>query len=212
MITTSSRLVLCVVVAVASIATAADDQASPFTVTRLTDNVLVFTENSPWRCNHVVMTTDRGLVLVDPGGSPVVARLLRQAIAEELGHREIAYVVNHHHHWGHSWGNIAFPEALVIGHEDSVAIMEATAPFVDPRLASVRQQLEHAQQALAELDEGSAEAALERQRRDQAEWLITGLTEPGFEGTTMGTQPELSSLTFQLVSTAMISCTKLKDN
>ena len=104
-----------------------------------------------------------------------------QAIAREFGQRNIAYVVNHHHHWGHSWGNVAFPEALVIGHEDSVAVMEATAPFVEPRLARFRAQREEAQAELAEVDAGSSEAAGARQRIEQAEWILTGLTEPGFE-------------------------------
>jgi glyoxylase-like metal-dependent hydrolase (beta-lactamase superfamily II) len=171
-----------------SLPVVADEQALPFTVTRLTDNVLVFTEQTPWRSNHVVITTDRGLVLVDPGGSPVVARLLRQAITSELGQRQIAYVVNHHDHWGHSWGNVAFPEAVVIGHEGSVAAMRATAGFVEARMAPFRQQLEQATAELAEVDEGSPEAAAARQRRDQAGWMVTGLSEPGFEVRT----PELT--------------------
>lgn len=178
---TLSRILTGVAMVLVSVPVVADEDALPFTTTHLTDNVLIFTERSPWRSNHVVITTDRGLVLVDPGGSPVVARLLRQAIANELGQREIAYVVNHHHHWGHSWGNVAFPEALVIGHEDSVAIMEATAGFVEPRMARFRPQLADAQVALAELDAGSAEAAAARERRDQAEWILTGLSETGFE-------------------------------
>jgi glyoxylase-like metal-dependent hydrolase (beta-lactamase superfamily II) len=156
------------------------DGPLPFDVTRLTDNVIVFTELSPWRSNHVVITTDRGLVLVDPGGSPAIARMLRQAIANELGHSRIAYVVNHHHHWGHSWGNVAFPEAVVIGQEDSVDLMMRTAGFIENRLDRFRPQLEEATAQLAELEEGSAEAVAARESRDQAEWLIAGLTEHGF--------------------------------
>jgi len=178
---TLSRIVVAVVIIIVSAPTFAAAEDPPFNVNRVTDNVIVFTEQSPWRSNHVVITTDRGIVLVDPGGSPVVARLLRQEIARELGQRKIAYVVNHHHHWGHSWGNVAFPEAIVIGHEDSVGIMEATAPFAEPRMARFRTQLAEAEAELVELDADSAEAAEARERLRQAEWILTGLTEQGFE-------------------------------
>jgi len=183
-----SRIAIVIVTLCLAAPVAAEEVGLPFSVTRVTDNVLVFTEHSPWRSNHVVISTDRGLVVVDPGGSPAIARLLRQAIANELGQRRIVYVVNHHDHWGHSWGSVAFPEALVIGHEDSAQIMEATANFVDVRMDRFRPQLEEALTELAEVDPGSADAKTARERRDQAEWIISGLSEPGFEVRT----PDLS--------------------
>jgi glyoxylase-like metal-dependent hydrolase (beta-lactamase superfamily II) len=176
---TSSQLLIAVLMLLFAAPVVADGPL-PFDTTRLTDNVLVFTELSPWRSNHVVITTDRGLVLVDPGGSPAIARLLRQAIAQELGHSRIAYVINHHHHWGHSWGNVAFPEAVVIGHEDSVDLMTRTAPFIENRLNQFRPRVDEATAQLAELEEGSAEAVAVRERLAQAEWIIAGLTEYGF--------------------------------
>ncbi len=181
MVKTSSRIFVGFVLIALAAPCFAETETPAFNVTHVTDNVVVFTEQTPWRSNHVVIATDRGLVVVDPGGSPVVARLLRRAIVREFGQREIAYVVNHHHHWGHSWGNVAFPEALVIGHEDSVAVMEATAPFVEPRMARFRVQLADAQAELAEGDADSVEAAAARERVRQAEWILTGLSEPGFE-------------------------------
>jgi glyoxylase-like metal-dependent hydrolase (beta-lactamase superfamily II) len=183
-----SRIAIVIVTLCLTTAGVADELGMPFTVTRLTDNVLVLTEHSPWRSNHVVISSDHGLVVVDPGGSPAIARLLRKAIVEELGQRRIAYVINHHDHWGHSWGNVAFPEALVIGHEDSAQIMEATANFVDARMDRFRPQLEEAMTELAEVDPGSADAQEARERRDQAEWILSGLSEPGFEVRT----PDLS--------------------
>ncbi len=176
---TSSQLVLAILVLLCA-ASALADGPLPFVTTRLTDNVVVFTESSPWRSNHVVITTDRGLVLVDPGGSPAFARMLRQAIANELGHSRIAYVIDHHDHWGHSWGNVAFPEAVVIGHEDSVALMTRSANFVAPRLDQFRARADEATARLAELEEGSAEAIAAQEMLDQAAWITAGLTEHGF--------------------------------
>jgi glyoxylase-like metal-dependent hydrolase (beta-lactamase superfamily II) len=176
----SSSQLLIVILALLCAAPVLAEEELPFATTRLTDNVLVLTELSPWRSNHVVIATDRGLVLVDPGGSPAVARMLRQAIANEFGHSRIAYVVDHHHHWGHSWGNVAFPEAVVIGHEDSVAIMTRDAGFIANRLDQFRPRMQEATAQLAELEEGSAEATAAREMRDQAEWIVEGLTEHGF--------------------------------
>ncbi len=175
----SSQLLIVILVLLCAAPVLAEEQL-PFATTRLTDNVLVLTELSPWRSNHVVIATDRGLVLVDPGGSPAVARMLRQAIANEFGHSRIAYVIDHHHHWGHSWGNVAFPEAVVIGHEGSVALMTRDAALISNRLDLFRPRVQQAAEELAELDEGSAEAAAARELRDQAEWIVEGLSEHGF--------------------------------
>jgi glyoxylase-like metal-dependent hydrolase (beta-lactamase superfamily II) len=175
----SSQLLVAVLVLMCAAPVLADGPL-PFVTTRLTDNVLVFTELSPWRSNHVVIATDRGLVLVDPGGSPAVARLLHQAIVNEFGQIRIAYVIDHHHHWGHSWGNVAFPEAVVIGHEGSLALMATDARFIANRLDQFRLRLEEANAQLAELEEGSTEAAAAREMRDQAQWILAGLSEDGF--------------------------------
>jgi glyoxylase-like metal-dependent hydrolase (beta-lactamase superfamily II) len=128
----------------------------------------------------VVITSDRGLVLVDPGGSPVVARLLRQAISRELGRSRIAYVIDHHHHWGHTLGNVAFPESVIIGHEAVVPLMTRQAAFLDNFKDRFRVQLEDATTRLAGVEEGSAEAVAAREMRDQAQWMLDGLSETGF--------------------------------
>jgi glyoxylase-like metal-dependent hydrolase (beta-lactamase superfamily II) len=165
--------------AIPTLATDADE-ALPFEVQRLTDRVLVLKELSPWESNHVVIASAAGLVLVDPGPSAATGRLIREAVGRELGRDRFAYVIDTHGHWGHCWGNSAFPEALVIGHDNAAPEMRADAPNLERRTAYVRGQAEQASARLAELDPASDEARAARQARDHFERIAEGLSEPDF--------------------------------
>ena len=78
-----SVVVLFTLLAVAATPTTAADPELPFQVERLTERVLVFTQLSPWESNHVVIVGADGLVLVDPGPTPLMGRLIREAVREE---------------------------------------------------------------------------------------------------------------------------------
>jgi glyoxylase-like metal-dependent hydrolase (beta-lactamase superfamily II) len=159
-------------------AAAADEPAPLFKVQRLSDRVLVFTENSPWESNHVVIVAADGMVLVDPGHSPLMARLIRQAVADELGRDQFAYVVDTHGHWGHTWGNAGFPEAVVVGHEQAARTMAADRPNLEPRLAFLQGQLDQLETAADDLDPGSPEALEAATQLAHVERLVAGLSEP----------------------------------
>ena len=109
----------------------AADSESLFRVQRLGDRVLVFTEASPWESNHVVIVGADGLDLVDSGHSALMGRLIRQAVFKEIGRDLFAYVIDTHGHRGHTWGIVAFPEALVIGHEQAADEMRAGGDNVE---------------------------------------------------------------------------------
>ena len=165
----------------AGVTTAADpDQEPLFRVQRLTDRVVVFTEVSPWESNHVVIVTARGLVLVDPGHTPLMGRLIREAVGRELGRERFAFVVDTHDHWGHTWGNAAFPEATVVGHELAGPAMEADAANAERRAQAIRQRAEAAEDRLAALDPASDEALTARSERDHFDRIARGLAETGF--------------------------------
>ncbi len=148
--------------------------------TWLTPKVLVLTEVSPWESNHVVVVTARGLVLVDPGHSGPAARAIRAAAARETGRDRVAWVVDHHEHWGHTYGNAAFPEARVVGQELVRAGMEAGVAVL-PRIVELstarRDELDR---QLAGLDPASPDAAAARLQRDHFARVVAGLSEPGF--------------------------------
>jgi glyoxylase-like metal-dependent hydrolase (beta-lactamase superfamily II) len=171
---------LVALLAVAAIPATAADPELPFRVQRLTDRVLVFTELSPWESNHVVIVGAEGLVLVDPGHTELMGRLIRQAVREEIGRDRFAYVIDTHGHWGHTWGNAAFPEAVVVGHERALQAMEADAPNRQPRAEFIRGQLEEVEGRLAELDAGGEEARAARLQRDHFDLVARGLGETGF--------------------------------
>ncbi len=152
-----------------------------FRVRRLTDRIRVFTELTPWESNHVVIETAKGLVLVDPGHSSLMGRLIREAVARELGRDRFAYVIDTHGHWGHAWGNGAFPEATVAGHERTAETMRADAANLERRAEFFRGQIERTGTRLAELDPASEEAAAARLEREHYERIVRGLGEAGFE-------------------------------
>ena len=173
-------LFLAVSVVLAAIPAAGEDPAPLFRVQRLSDRVLVFTELSPWESNHVVIVGADGLVLVDPGHTALMGRLIREAVADELGRDRFAYVIDTHGHWGHTWGNAAFPEALVIGHEQASRSIEGDRVNLERRAEFIRGQLEQTQLRLDELDPASDEARDVLIERDHLDRIVRGLGETGF--------------------------------
>ena len=174
-------MILAVSIVAAAIPAFSEDLALPFRVQRLSDKVLVFTETSPWESNHVVVVGADGLVLVDPGATALTGRLIREAAARELERDRFAYVIDTHGHWGHTWGNAAFPEALVIGHEQAARTIEADRTNLERRAEYFRGQLDQAQLRLRELDAVTEEARDLRIERDHFDRVVQGLGEGGFQ-------------------------------
>ncbi len=164
----------------AAIPAAGADSTLPFRVQRVTDRVLVFTELSPWESNHVVIVGADGLVLVDPGHTALMGRLIREAVADELGRDRFAYVIDTHGHWGHTWGNVAFPEAMVIGHEQAARTIEGDRVTLERRAEFIRGQLEQTRLRLDGLDPASDEARAALIERDHFDRIVRGLGESGF--------------------------------
>ena len=72
-----------------------------------------------------VVETDAGLVVIDTGLSPSMAKRTRARIVSELGRDDIRWVINTHSHFDHSGGNQVFADAIIIGHENTPAAMRA---------------------------------------------------------------------------------------
>jgi len=150
-----------------------------FRITRLSDRLVVFTDVTPWECNHVVIVTARGLVIVDPGHTPLMGRLIREAVARELGRDRFAYVVDTHEHWGHTWGSAAFPEAVVVGHELVVPAMKADAANVAARAQRIRDLADSTKQTMASLDPAGEEGRAAKLQLEHLDRIARGLVEPG---------------------------------
>lgn len=165
--------------ALATVPAAAGEGDGLFRVTRVSDRIVVFTDVTPWESNHVVIVTEKGLVLLDPGHSPLMGRLIREEVARELGRDRFAYVVDTHEHWGHTWGSAAFPEAIVIGHELAVPGMKAEAATLAARAQRIRELAENARTRLASLDPASEGGRAARFQAEHFDRIVRGLTEPG---------------------------------
>jgi glyoxylase-like metal-dependent hydrolase (beta-lactamase superfamily II) len=181
--TRTACLAFCLALAIVAVPLAASEPEPDvsFRVQRLSDRVLILTEESPWESNHVVIVGQRGLVLVDPGHSALMGRLIRQAMRRELGRDRVDWVIDTHEHWGHTWGNAAFPEALVVGHELTTRAMAADAANLEQRAAVIRARNQQTDAGSDQLDPSSEEARQARLQREHFERIVRGLSETGFE-------------------------------
>jgi glyoxylase-like metal-dependent hydrolase (beta-lactamase superfamily II) len=72
--------------------------------------------NQGYMINSTVIVGDRGVILVDSGGSAEVGRHIASAV-RRITDKPVTHVVNTHHHGDHYLGNVAFEGATVISSE-----------------------------------------------------------------------------------------------
>lgn len=88
--------------------------------------------NHGYICNSTFVITDEGVVVVDPGGSVQVGRMIIAEI-RKLTNKPITHVFNTHHHADHWMGNHAFeelkPRPVILAH----ALMRETAGEIGER-------------------------------------------------------------------------------
>jgi len=157
---------------------AAEDEI-PVEVVRLSDRVLVLKEDVMSN-NITAIASKKGLIVVDTSGYSSTARKMRGIIEREFKRTDFAFVINTHWHWDHAWGNQAFPEATIIGHEDCPAMMERDKEYVALRVQNMRQRLQEQKTKLGQAEPDSAEAQnirrsigqTERDIRDHSEGFV----------------------------------------
>ena len=155
------------------LADAAD--AVPISVQRLSERVLVLTEDSPMENNVVAIATTRGIVVVDSTGSPCTAAGFRERIIKEFGRDDFALLINTHHHWDHAWGNQVFADLPVVGHVNSQASWRGAANSAAGMAERATGRIQAAADGLASSDPDSAEAARLRRERDFQTRIRDGL-------------------------------------
>jgi len=72
--------------------------------------------NRGYMINSAVIVGDRGVILVDSGGSAEVGRHIASAV-RGITDKPVTHVVNTHFHGDHYLGNVAFPDATIISSE-----------------------------------------------------------------------------------------------
>ena len=72
--------------------------------------------NQGYMINSTVIVGDKGVILVDSGGSDEVGRHIANAV-RRITDKPVTHVVNTHHHGDHHLGNVAFEGATLISSE-----------------------------------------------------------------------------------------------
>ena len=72
--------------------------------------------NQGYMINSTVIVGDKGVILVDSGGSDEVGRHIAAAV-RRITDKSVTHVVNTHHHGDHYLGNVAFERATFISSE-----------------------------------------------------------------------------------------------
>jgi glyoxylase-like metal-dependent hydrolase (beta-lactamase superfamily II) len=127
-------------------------------VVSLSDNVIVLTGNLlPGGGYVIAINSDRGIAVVDTGGSPGIAALMREIIEGEFGGEKFTHVIHTHGHGDHTNGNQAFSEAVVVAHENSVkSFRRYSEPHLLEQMASsCIKQAENFRKRLKSLDPDS---------------------------------------------------------
>jgi glyoxylase-like metal-dependent hydrolase (beta-lactamase superfamily II) len=139
----------------------------PFRILKPADRITVFIPgNSAAPAPTAVLTTDRGLILIDTGLSPSLAEWTKKKIKQELGRDDVRYIINTHFHFDHANGNQVYPGAEIIGHESVPAAMGRFAQTKDQFISGRRGRIDSQKGQIKKLDPQSPEAlALEESIR-----------------------------------------------
>jgi len=81
--------------------------------------------NHGYMVNSTVIVGDKGVILVDSGGTDEVGKHLAKAIAR-ITPKPVTHIINTHHHGDHVLGNVAFKGAEIISSEQCKALVEKT--------------------------------------------------------------------------------------
>jgi cyclase len=72
--------------------------------------------NQGFMINSTIVVGDKGVMLIDSGGSDEVGKHIATAV-RRITHKPVTHVVNTHHHGDHYLGNVAFAGATIISSE-----------------------------------------------------------------------------------------------
>ena len=73
--------------------------------------------NQGYMVNSTVIIGDKGVVLVDPGGTDEVGYFIKKQV-NNITNLPVTHVINTHSHGDHYLGNTAFPEAIIVSSEE----------------------------------------------------------------------------------------------
>jgi glyoxylase-like metal-dependent hydrolase (beta-lactamase superfamily II) len=128
----------------------------PVQVKRISPRVIVLSETF-MENNVIIISSNKGLVVVDTTGLPSTMKKMRQMAEKEFDKKEFAYVINTHYHWDHTFGNQVFPDAVILGHENCMAGMKRDRSNLPRRVENLKRNVGRQRQRLDGLDSSSDE-------------------------------------------------------
>lgn len=133
--------------------------ADDFEVARLSERAIVIRCGPPpATLQMTVIKSKIGLVVVDTFSSYLKAETARDLMRKEFGTDKVAYVINSHHHFDHTFGNQVFSGAVIIGHQNCPVDMLADYSNMEPFLERIKDITPVFDRRLDEVGLESAEA------------------------------------------------------
>ncbi|TFG77055.1 MAG: MBL fold metallo-hydrolase, partial [Chrysiogenales bacterium] len=135
------------------------DESIPFRMQRLSERIAVFTpgQYAP-PASMAVITTAKGLVIIDTLLSPKLAELALKEVKKQLGRDDVLLVINTHNHFDHTGGNQVFQGVDIIGHENIVPAMNRSEEGSGPFLQRIRNRVRQREGQLRTVASDSVEA------------------------------------------------------
>lgn len=94
------------------------DELDQFTkVERLSERVLIVSNGVTDMDRVTAIATKKGIVVIDAGTNTPRTAKYRAIIEKEFKRNDFVYLINTHSHQDHTFGNRAFKETVVIGHD-----------------------------------------------------------------------------------------------
>lgn len=81
--------------------------------------------NQGYMVNSTAIIGEKGVILVDSGGTDEVGKQIARAIAR-ITPKPVTHIINTHHHGDHVLGNVAFKGAEIVSSEQCKALVEKT--------------------------------------------------------------------------------------
>ena len=125
---------------------------------RYSDRVLVLRFGKVLFDQVIAIKSTKGLVVIDTGESPEMARKYRAIIEREFGQNDFVYVINTHFHFEHIGGNQVFSEATIISHDRTPENMRQFSEGKENFLRQRQQALTFFENQLKNLDPTTRQA------------------------------------------------------
>jgi len=128
-------------------------------VRRISDRAIVLNlSNVPQSTNIIALNSKKGIVVIDSETAPAFGDAIRKRIVREFGGGSIAYLINTHDHPDHTYGNQAFSDAEIIGHESVPAQMKQGEENRKRQVERFKKMVSQMEGRLQQMDRDSAPA------------------------------------------------------